>query len=209
MSAAAPDIPDMLAGGTRVSLPAGTRVFQSGDECTQFFYLLSGSIRVDLISKTGKSIMLYRFGGDETCILTTACLLSGDDYCAEAHVETDVEACVLSRAAFKAQLDQSSDFRMLVFESFSHRLAAMMTKIEDVAFIPIEARLAARVIDIADKNLWIYATHEQLANDLGSAREVISRKLSLWDRQGLIDRARGAFQIIDYRSLKKLSELSD
>ena len=202
-------IPEMFANAQRVSLPAGTRVFQSGDACTQFFYLLSGSIRVDLISKTGKSIMLYRFGGDETCILTTSCLLSGDDYCAEAHVETDVEACVLPLNSFNAMLDQSDAFRSLVFTSFSQRLAAMMGKIEDVAFVPIEQRLAARVLDLADQTLWITATHEQLANDLGSAREVISRKLSLWEKQGLVERTRGAFQIVDFAGLKTLADLRD
>lgn len=202
-------IPEMFANAQRVSLPAGTRVFQSGDACTQFFYLLSGSIRVDLISKTGKSIMLYRFGGDETCILTTSCLLSGDDYCAEAHVETDVEACVLPLNSFNAMLDQSDAFRSLVFTSFSQRLAAMMGKIEDVAFVPIEQRLAARVLDLADQTLWITATHEQLANDLGSAREVISRKLSLWEKHGLVERTRGAFQIVDLAGLKTLADLRD
>ena len=202
-------IPDPLKGAMQVSLPAGTRVFQPGDACRQFFFLMSGKIRVDLISKSGKSIMLYRFGADETCILTTSCLLSGDDYCAEAHVEEDVEALVLPIDQFQQRLDQSDAFRQLVFDSYSRRLVAMMAKIEDVAFVPIERRLAERVVELADQDYWISATHEQLAHDLGSAREVISRKLSLWQKHGLIERSRGAFQIIDMTGIQKLASLGD
>ncbi|MEO1029296.1 MAG: Crp/Fnr family transcriptional regulator [Pseudomonadota bacterium] len=202
-------IPNPLKGAMKVSLPAGTRVFQSGDACRQFFFLISGKIRVDLTSKSGKSIMLYRFGADETCILTTSCLLSGDDYCAEAHVEEDVEALVLPIDQFQQRLDQSHAFRQLVFDSYSRRLIAMMAKIEDVAFVPIERRLAERVIELADQDHRISATHEQLAHDLGSAREVISRKLSLWQKHGLIERSRGAFQIVDMAGIHNLASLGD
>ncbi|MEO1149656.1 MAG: cyclic nucleotide-binding domain-containing protein [Pseudomonadota bacterium] len=111
-------LPEGLKGGQLVDLPAGTRVFQAGDACTQFFYLIEGAIRVDLITKGGRAIMLYRFGADETCILTTSCLLSGDKYCAEAHTESDVKAYIVPFSSFEVQLNQSEEFRRLVFFPF-------------------------------------------------------------------------------------------
>ncbi|MEL6323865.1 MAG: Crp/Fnr family transcriptional regulator [Pseudomonadota bacterium] len=204
-------IPDCLQGAQTVSLPRGHLVFQAGDPCSQFFYLLSGSIRVDLISKSGKAIMLYRFGGDETCVLTTSCLLGGDDYCAEAHVEEDARACVLSQAAFEERLGTSAAFRHLVFASFSQRLAEMMGKIEEVAFAPIDARLANWLLTPADASdpHQISVTHEKLAADLGTAREVISRKLSQWERLDIIARGRGVIQILDPNKLRRMATLGD
>lgn len=202
-------LPDGLKGGDLVKVPSGTRIFQSGDACSQFFYLMEGTIRVDLIAKGGRSIMLYRFGADETCILTTSCLLSGDNYCAEAHTETDITVYVVPFTSFEDQLNQSEEFRRLVFSSFSERLASMMGKIEEVAFVPIETRLAARLLEIRSTDNVIHATHEQLSIDLGTAREVVSRKLAQWERKGLVARARGTVKLVNIQKLEAISALGD
>lgn len=202
-------LPEGLTGGDLVKIPAGTRIFQSGDACSQFFYLIDGTIRVDLIAKGGRAIMLYRFGADETCILTTSCLLSGDNYCAEAHTETDITVYVVPFASFESQLNQSEEFRRLVFSSFSERLASMMGKIEEVAFIPIETRLAARLLELGTAHSIIHVTHEQLSVDLGTAREVVSRKLAQWEKQGLVARARGTVTLINIGKLKTIAALGD
>lgn len=198
-------VPDCLKGSNIVSLPKGMRVFQSGDACDQFFYLLKGVVRVDLISLSGKAIMLYRVGSDQTCVLNTSCLLSGNDYCAEAHIEEDVEACIISHSEFEAKLNQSAEFRSLVFLSFSERLASMMSKIEEVAFVPIDTRLAARVLQLQHGNSTIKITHDELATDLGTAREVISRKLAQWEKLGMIERGRGSLTILNSEQLQYLA----
>ena len=198
-------VPDCLKGSTIVSLPKGMRVFQSGDACDQFFYLLKGVVRVDLISLSGKAIMLYRVGSDQTGVLNTSCLLSGNDYCAEAHIEEDVEACIISHSEFEAKLNQSAEFRSLVFLSFSERLASMMSKIEEVAFVPIDTRLAARVLQLQHGNSTIKITHDELATDLGTAREVISRKLAQWEKLGMIERGRGSLTILNTEQLQYLA----
>ena len=202
-------LPDCLKDADIVSLPKGARVFQAGDACNQFFYLISGAIRVDLVGKSGRAIMLYRFGADETCVLTTSCLLSGDDYCAEAHVEEDTKACVVPYSVFEAKLNTSPAFRRLVFSSFSQRLAAMMGKIEEVAFVPIETRLAGRALQMRAETPVIQTTHEQLAADLGTSREVISRKLAQWEKLGLIERGRGSFRILNAAELQRMATLGD
>lgn len=204
-----PSLPEGLTGGQLVTLPAGTRVFQAGDACTQFFYLIEGAIRVDLIAKGGRAILLYRFGADETCILTTSCLLSGDQYCAEAHTESEVKAYVVPFASFEAQLNSSEDFRRLVFSSFSERLASMMGKIEEVAFTPIETRLAMRLLEMRPADDTVHVTHDQLAVDLGTAREVVSRKLAQWEKSGLIVRARGTLRLINIGKLENIAALGD
>ena len=202
-------VPDCLKGADIVALPKGARVFQAGERCDQFFYLVSGAIRVDLLGKSGRTIMLYRFGAKETCVLTTSCLLSGDAYCAEAHVEEDATACVVPYTAFETRLNDSSAFRRLVFSSFSERLAAMMAKIEEIAFVPIETRLADRVLQLRAKTPVIHATHGQLAADLGTSREVVSRKLAQWEKLGLIERGRGSFRLLNVQELRRMATLGD
>ena len=197
--------PRCLRAAPIVSLPAGARVFQPGDAANQFVFLLSGSIRVDLVAASGKAITLYRFGPQETCVLTTSCLLSGEQYCAEARAEAPVVACVVPKAEFETMIDASSEFRRLVFSSFSARLAAMMGKIEEIACMPIDARLAGRVLELGDGNAIVSATHERLAMDLGTAREVVSRKLARWEREGVIARGRRRFEIIDANALKAIA----
>lgn len=194
--------PLCLTDADIVSIPAGTRIFQPGDACSQFVYLLKGLIRVDLIAKTGKPITLYRFGPGETCVMTTSCLLGRSDYCAEAHVEQAAKACVISLTEFEAKLGKSDDFHRLVFSSFSNRLAAMMAKIEEIAFTPIDVRLAQRLIELGGDAASLRITHDQLAADLGTAREVVSRKLAQWEQLDLIERGRGCVKILDWDRLR-------
>ena len=201
--------PACLKNAPIVTLPKGARIFQVGDPCSHFFYLLSGSVRVDFIAKNGKTIMLYRFGAAQTCVLTTSCLLSGEDYCAEANAETDITACALPLSDFDAQLNASSEFRRLVLTSFAQRIAAMMSKLEEVAFAPIDARLASRALEMQSQDCHVLATHEQLAADLGTAREVVSRKLAEWENLGLIKRARGSFHILNVLALRHMAQHSD
>ncbi|MGV6801530.1 MAG: Crp/Fnr family transcriptional regulator [bacterium] len=197
-------LPDCLKTANEIELPEGTRVFQAGDECKQFVFLKRGAIRVNLVSQSGKSILLYRFGEGETCILTTACLLSGDYYSAEAIVEKKACAAIVPLATFNEMLEQSSEFRQLVFHSFAQRLSSMMAKIEDIAFVSIEQRLARRVMELGAHSDEIIVTHEQLAVDLGTAREVISRKLAQWEKKGWIERRRGQFAIREPQQLQRL-----
>ena len=199
-------VPECLREAKRIQVPVGTRVFSPGHSCEQFYFLLAGSIRVDLLSETGKAVLLYRFGTGESCTLTTACLFSGDAYCAEATVETHVTACVLPAPAFNRQFDKSVEFRNLVITSFGKRLADMMAKIDEVAFTPIDKRLAIRVLELADNNHYVEATHIVLAADIGTAREVISRKLASWEKDGWIKRGRGSFELLDPNKIQIIAD---
>lgn len=201
--------PDCLSQAQPVHLKPGDKVFGVGDPCQNFYYLLEGTIRVDLVARGGKSVLLYRFGANETCILTTSCLMAGEDYNAEAHVETDVQALALPHSTFLNLLNTSAEFRELVFNSFATRLAMMMSKIDEVAFQPLDSRLAARLLDLNSNADEIEITHEQLAADLGSAREVVSRRLAGWEKQGIISRERGALKIISHKGLEALKRLGD
>lgn len=198
-------IPKVLRNAKEINIPKGTTVFEPGDPCKQFVYLKSGTVRVNLISKNGKPIMLYRFGAGQTCVLTTSCILSGDMLCGEAIVEEDVEAYIIPINEFEEKLGSSTEFRNLVFSSFANRLASMMERIEEVTSSPIETRLAVSLFEKYKCAEPIMVTHEELAADIGTAREVISRKLGEWHKKGIINRGRGSIDILDIKRLQELS----
>jgi len=200
------NLPDCLHGFNQAHLSAGTQIFKDGDPCQQFFYLLSGTVRVDLTSHSGRQVLLYTFGAGETCVLTTATLLAAGNYNATATAEDNAIAITVPSTHFHDLMNNSQEFRTLVFRTFSNRLTNMMTTIEAVTFQPIEHRLAQRLLTLSkgypDD---ITITHEQLATDLGSAREVISRKLALWEKTGIVERRRGGVRIVDHIYLKRLT----
>ena len=167
------DLPESLKEGALAQLKAGDTVFQAGDSCDNFLFVLSGSVRVDMISMSGKAVLLYRIGPGQSCVMTTSCLMSGRDYAAEAAAETDCVACALSASQFQDKLSGSAEFRELVFDVFADRLGTMMDKVEEVAFGSIDRRLARRILERRTQGPELAITHEELAVDLGNARSLI------------------------------------
>ena len=194
----------LKASATRIVLPQGATVFRPGDAATQFPLVISGSIRVERITSTGREIVLYRVSPHETCILSIAGLLTGEEYAAEAIAETEVVAYALKRQAFERMMEESAPFRAFVFSGYSQRLATLMARIEDIVCTPIDVRLAERLLVISKHHGHIETTQQALAADLGTAREVVGRALRNFERAGWVALSRGAVDIVDAAALKAL-----
>lgn len=185
-----------LASRTRVlRVPEGTIVFGPGQEPEHMLLLLDGSVRVQKISETGREIVLYRVRTGETCVLTTACLLGHEEYSAEGVAETAVEAAAIPRPVFDDLIGHSDSFRQFVFESYSRRITDLFMVIEEVAFRRMDIRLAQKLLDLENEGV-VKATHQKLAAELGTAREVVSRQLAEFHRRGWIEQSRGTISII-------------
>jgi CRP/FNR family transcriptional regulator len=194
----------VVAESSLVALPAAARLFGPGQSPDNFLMLISGSIRVQQIGESGREIVLYRLAPGESCTLTTACLLAGSDYEAEAIAETDIRAVVLGRRLFDELIATCPEFRRFVFAGFGSRLTSLFRLIEDVAFSRLDARLAELLTRSSTEV--IATTHQALANELGSAREVISRCLGDFQRRGWIRSARGEIEIVDRPALARLAD---
>jgi len=182
-----------------------TVVFAPDTRAENLLLVLDGTVRVQQVSEGGREIVLYRVTEGETCIMTLACLLGHDAYSAEGIAETDVQAVGVPRPAFEEFMGRSSAFRSFVFASYSSRLRELFNIINEVAFARIDVRLAKKLIELARQAGDVGATHQQLAVELGSAREVISRQLQEFQRRGWIRAERGHIGIIDHRSLEGLA----
>ena len=155
-------------------------------------------------SDTGREIVLYRVHAGESCVLTTACLLAYEDYSAEGIAETQTRAVAIPRAAFDKLVSDSVAFRQFVFTAYSKRITDLFLVIEEIAFRRLDIRLAHKLIELAGDGDTVSSTHQKLAVELGSAREVISRQLQEFQRRGWIEQSRGTIRLMDRDRLSGL-----
>jgi CRP/FNR family transcriptional regulator, anaerobic regulatory protein len=188
-----------------IALPAGSRIYGPGQAPQSYLLLLDGAIRVQQVSETGREIVLYRVSAGESCALTTACLMGYEDYPAEAIAETGVKAVAIPRATFDDMVARSPDFRRFVFTAFSARVTDLCRIIDAVAFARMDIRLAQKLLELAHGGDTLAITQQQLASELGTAREVISRLLTEFQRRGWITQVRGNITIADRSSLDGLA----
>lgn len=183
-----------------------TAVFGPDNVPDSLLFLYEGTLRVSQTSESGRDIVLYRVDAGESCVLTTACMLAEEAYNAEGHAETDLVAIVLPRPAFDRLVAEEASFRSFVFAAYSRRLIDLLRVVDDVAFGRIDVRLAQRLLSLAGGGHEVSATHQQLASELGSAREVISRVLQDFQKRGLIVQSRGRISLADTAALKAIAE---
>lgn len=185
-------------------LAAGTVIFDENQPCQGFPLLLSGSLRVIKSAANGRELQLYRVVPGESCILTSSCLLGDTRYQARGIVEEPLEIVLLPAAAFHALLGSNDAFRHYVFHLFTERLTCLMELVTAVAFQKLDQRLAALLVG---KSGTLHVTHQALADELGSAREMVSRLLKGFAEQGWVKLGREQITVTDAAALKKFATL--
>lgn len=195
----------LLRGGQLVLMAEGAIAFRPGQRCDHFIFVLDGSIRVQMLSETGREIVLYRVTRGESCILTLSCLLGRTEYPAEAVAETQVQAVMLPRAVFRAGLDSSQVLREFVFDGFGRRMTDLLTVVEEVAFRRLDLRLARLLLERRDAGDRVHLSHQALAAELGSVREVVSRQLKDFERRQWVSLYRGRIEVCDVPALQRLA----
>ncbi|HSB88592.1 MAG TPA: Crp/Fnr family transcriptional regulator [Anaerolineales bacterium] len=178
-------------------IPAGKDVFVEGDRVHAIALLVSGVVRVYQIGETGREITLYRFGLGQSCILTANAILNHQTFPAIATVEQDAEAVMVPADAFREWVRRYDLWRSFLFDLLSQRLVSVMAVVEEVAFRRMDARLAAFLLERSRLAGPLRLTHQEVAAELGSAREVVSRILEDFAAQGLIRVSRGLIEVVD------------
>lgn len=195
---------DALLQSGIMHLPANAQVFDENQLCMGFPLILSGSVRVIKAAPNGRELQLYRVGPGESCILSSSCLLGRDSYHARGIVEQDTELLVLPAEVFRNWLGENEEFRDYIFHLFSERITDLMQLVSAVAFQKLDQRLAAL---LAGKSGTIHCTHQALADELGSVREIVSRLLKNFAEQGWVRLGREQIDIVDAAALKRYAAL--
>jgi CRP/FNR family transcriptional regulator len=188
-----------------ITLPENNMVFHQGDECSNYLIILDGKVKVFTRAENGREILLYRLYTGDSCVLTTSCLFGNKNYPAEGKTETSVTALAIPVSRFKGALQSSTTFREMVFSAFSTHLSDLITLVEEVAFGKVDVRLARHLLGQCDDNDSLASTHQNIATELGSAREVISRQLKELESKGVLIINRGNIKIIDIAALQNIA----
>jgi CRP/FNR family transcriptional regulator len=186
---------EFLGGVQFNRLRAGDIAYRQGQRCQAYVMCLEGQTRVFKTSESGREILLYQVGPGETCVLTTSCLMAGSPFPAESTAETDVLHAALPAGLFHRLLGASPRFRKFVLDNYGDLLSSLIMLIDEVAFASLDLRLARRLLAEANEKGVVAKTHQQLALDLGSVREVISRYLAEWERMGWVRASRGMIEV--------------
>lgn len=182
-----------------MTAPAGALLFDTGHACQALPLVLSGSIRVFKRAENGREISLYRVRQGELCIVTVSCLLGADAYPATGIAETALTAIALPRPLFLRLTENHPPFRQAVFHLFAERLSGLMQLVEEVSFRKLDQRLAAL---LAARAPLIQGSHQQLADELGSVREIVSRLLKQFEDQGWLNLGRERVEVLHPEALR-------
>ncbi len=194
-----------LARLKHMKLPAGSVLFRPGDAATGFVLVFAGHVGVYLTGLNGRELRLYAVTAGASCIQTTLGLMGGETYSGEAVAETDVDLALIPAPDFRQLIERSSSFRTFVFKAFGARMSDVTHTLEQIAFVRVEARLAAYLLNSADAHGHLTATQQVIATAIGSVREVISRRLESFSKSGVISQERGQIQIVDPVALRVLA----
>ncbi len=193
----------LLPPGAIMQLPAGTQVFAEHQPCQGFPLVLEGSIKVIKLAANGRELMLYRVMPGGSCIISSSCLLGHSDYNARGIAETPLTLLALPVSTFTTLMVEHAPFRDFVFHLFADRIGELMQLVEEVAFARLDQRLAKLLLARHESTLNV--THQQLADELGSVREIVSRLLKGFAAQGLVTLGREQLTVVDREGLQKLA----
>jgi len=193
---------DKEISAQEIEIEKDTVIFKSGDPCGAFLILLAGQIRVEITAKSGRDLLLYRMQENDTCIITTSVLLNHENYYARAITETPVRALTISADDFHKALALSHRFSSYVLAGYSQRMSALIALLDRVVSRDIDYEISNVLLEKANPEGAVQLTQKEIAREIGSVREVVSRKLSALEAEGIVRLQRGKIVILDFKFLQ-------
>ncbi len=199
---------DQVISDARVmNIPRNTEIYNVSSRCENFVLLLEGSVRVYYPAPDGREITMYRITPGDLCVLSLTSMLNNRNYTVVAKTESDVTAMAITETQFREVMDQSEKFRDYVMTTLSERLCDLICLVQDTVFQNLHVRIAC-VLDKMFRrtnSVHINTTHQSLAHEIGTTREVISRILKEFEKENYIKISRGTIEITSYDDIHRLA----
>jgi CRP/FNR family transcriptional regulator len=196
---------ELLYEALHVQLNKGEYICHEGSDCTHLALLLKGTARIYKLAETGREITLYRIEAGQSCILTASCIQSDHPFPAFAICEENIEAILIPSHCLQKWLAESTVWRRYIFGLVSQRMTSVISLVEEVAFRKLDQRIARLLIQYQHKStsLAIHVTHHEIALELGTSREVVSRILIEFQSTGLVQLTRGSIVVLNMEELSR------
>ncbi len=200
---------EALKESETVNFPAGTKLVHCGDSATHFVIVIHGVVRVFQTAETGREICLYRVRRGQICVLTLTKLLTTKNVCAQAVADEDVRALAMPMEYFHRLLAESDAFRSYTMRSIAESFNEVLQLVAHVSFQRLELRLACLIGKLAQAepspSPMLKVTHQEVANELGTTREVVSRILKDFEHMGCIKLRRGSIEVLSGETLQGIA----
>ena len=186
-----------------------TYIYGLTDACLGFVYVKQGSIRVYITSDEGREITLFHIAKDDTCILSSACALSGVSLDVQMVAESDTELLAMGAGTFEKLVQNNIYVKSFAYELTAKRLSSVVWILEQILFAHFDARMAQFLISVYKRTglKTIKMTQEEIAREVNSAREVVARMLKQFENDGIISVGRGAITIKDLNALENIAKM--
>ena len=185
--------------------PSTPHTIREGHILQHAMFIVKGTVRVYKISEQGREITLYRVQSGQSCVLMMASILGETEYEASASIEVESEILIIPAGIFRLWMDNYRPLRQFIYKQFIHRINVVTSLLENIAFKPINYRLAHLLFNNTnEKTATLMITHDQLAVELGTAREVISRSLKDFQDRGILSLTRGKISLMDRLALEEI-----
>lgn len=201
MASVRPPLSTLGTVGAPMTVPTGTLLFQEDTPCQGFPLVLDGEVKVSRISSDGRSLELYRVVPGELCLVSSASLFRGQLLSAQGVATRQTTLLLIPPPVFQQWLD-ATPFRDTVLGLFAERMADLASLIDAVAFHKLDHRLAAALLGRGQQ---LAVTHQTLADELGTVREIITRLLRRFEREGWVALGREQIQIVNSIALRDLA----
>jgi len=191
----------------RRDIPAGTVLHNGQQDCEGLFAIISGQLRVYIASEAGRQVTLYRLLDDDICLFSASCMMPSIQFDVIVQAVQDTQAWMIPTPTYRQLMEQSAAVANYTNELIASRFTEVMWMIEQVMWNSFDRRLATFLLQQAsiDGTDTLALTHETIANDMGTAREVVTRMLRYFSDEGLVELGRGTIIIKDRGGLQRLS----
>ena len=186
----------------------GTRVYSSERECLGMLFVMQGEMRTYLLSEEGREVTLFRIYPNDLCVLSASCVISQISFDTQMSAQKDTEALIIPPNIVLFLKEKNLSVRCFLYELATKRFSDVMWAMQQILFKRLDQRLALFLMQESQRlgTDTIHMTHEQIAQQISSAREAVARMLKQFSEDGLVELKRGAIRLLDQKGLKALQQ---
>ena len=176
---------------------AGSIIHTQDSECLGVVKVLSGDVRIYMVSEEGKEVTLYHVGSEEVDVLSASCVVNQITFDTQMIAKEESDLLIIPVTILSKYKEENIYIRSFIYEILADRFSDVMWTMQQILFLKIDQRIASYLLDTANKtkSLELHMTHEQITEEINSAREVVARMMKHFQEDQILSMKRGVITI--------------